>query len=143
MRSFLLFASLLFACGGQVASGGDGGTPDSSVPPKDAGPASDVVAPPPSPDCASQLANIDKLSQDARTCCPFCNSLQCSHTVQGLCCPIPITADSDAPLTAAITKFKADCPAQAAMACQGGACAVSTMPTCVPVGSSTSMGTCQ
>ena len=139
MRALLL--CLLVACGGEVAPVADGGSStDSSMASADA---ADVFVHPTPFDCTGALANEQKLEQDARACCPTCNTIQCSHTVQGLCCPIPTSAPTDDALTQAVQQLRAVCAAEVAQQCQGGACVMSSMPTCIPLSSTPMMGMCR
>jgi len=104
--------------------------------------AADVFVHPTPFDCMGALANEQKLEQSARACCPNCNVIQCSNVVQGLCCPIAITAPTDDMVTQAVQQLRTVCAAEVAQQCQGGACVVSSMPMCVPFGSG-SMSMCE
>ncbi len=126
-RLALFSCALLLACGGQVASVGDGGGVDASPIAKDS--SSDA---PPSVDCNALRTNIDTLSQQARTCCPICNVQQCTHVAQGLCCPISITGDSAPDLDKAVAQYKNLC---GPVACPAVPCPAAPSKICPPVSS--------
>ena len=118
---------LLVACGGQVADLGDGGAVDSASPPvqKDAS-----VEAAPSVDCLALMAKITALTDQAKTCCPFCNSQQCGQTAEGLCCPVSITAASAPDLDSAVKLYKLQC---GPVACPAIPCAKAPSMNCPPV----------
>jgi hypothetical protein len=131
----LVLLAGLAACSGKVvAVDGDAGLLDGST--ADAPDDADA-----GPSCAELSAELDKLRADARTCCPVCKSIQCAFSVQDVCCPISITADSAPAFSAAVAKFKAACP----VACPAIVCPVAPSKICQAVdpGSPSSRGVCQ
>jgi len=81
--------------------------------------------------CASLLANVDRLRPTARTCCPSCNALQCTETVDDVCCPISVThadAQDVVAFADAVRAFRAQC----APMCPGRPCAPTPTNDCDP-----------
>lgn len=129
------------ACGGSVASVGDGGANDAS-----SGDSQTHDAPPqpdgPKPvDCAAMAAKLDALRTEAKTCCPFCNSLQCQNVVKDTCCPFSITAPSAPAFTQLLQEYEAQCP----QACPATPCPKVPSGICKPIDpqNPSSRGTCQ
>ncbi len=125
-RLAFFFGAIAAACGGQVATVGDGGEADSSPVPKDA---SGDSTPP--PDCNAMRTKIDSLSKEARTCFPQ-GSSECTHVAQGLCCPISITGTSAPDLDKAIAQYKNQC---GPVACPAVPCPAAPSKVCPPVSS--------
>jgi hypothetical protein len=115
IRMALFLGAFAVACGGQVATVGDGGA-DTSPP----------------PDCNVQRSQIDSLSQQARTCFPQSSTPQCMHVAQGLCCTISITGDSAPALDKAIAQYKSQC---GPIACPTTPCPIAPSKVCPPVSS--------
>ncbi len=140
MRLSLLIALTLLAaagCGGQVAGPIDAGAGDGQA----ADATSDVkVDAPPAVDCTKLAADIGDLEEQARTCCAFCNSVQCSHVVDGLCCPVSITSDQAPALAAALAKFKA---AGCVAGCPAVLCPTAPSNVCGPGKDPNGAGRCQ
>ncbi|GEM_PF-4921242 len=125
----LFLGAFAVACGGQVATVGDGGA-DTSTLPRDG--SADTMPPPPPPDCNVQRSQIDSLSQQARTCFPQSSTPQCMHVAQGLCCTISITGDSAPALDKAIAQYKSQC---GPIACPTTPCPIAPSKVCPPVSS--------
>lgn len=123
LRSSLLGLVVCAACGGQVATVGDGGV-DSSVP-KDG--AADTA---PSTDCNALRAQIDTLTDQAKTCFPQANTPQCTNVAHGLCCDISITGTSAPDLDKAIAQYKTAC---GPVACPAVLCPTAPSKICPPV----------
>lgn len=137
-------ASWAFAsgCGGSVATVGDGGVgDDASVSDSSVTHDSAVLVDSAPVDCTALSAKVDKLRADALTCCPFCNSIQCSVAVEDVCCPISITAPSAPEFSMAVAQLKASCP----QACPATPCrkAPSGICTSVDPQNPSARGVCQ
>ncbi len=136
MRSLALVTLILAACGGEIATVDAGGADAGG---KDA--RSDATADGGALDCNSLRANLDALTNQARTCCPICNTAQCSHVATGLCCPVSITAGSAPELEKAVAQYTQNC---GPVACPATPCFMAPSNKCVPGGSGVSQsGTCQ
>jgi hypothetical protein len=69
-------------------------------------------------DCQALSAQLDALRTEAKTCCPFCNSLQCNKLVDDVCCPISVTGTPSKAFTDGVAQYKAFCnPVCPAIAC--------------------------
>jgi hypothetical protein len=123
----LLFAGAVCtaACGGSVAiipgGGDDGGGADGSTN-GDVGSGGDgSIGDASQPTCEQLHKNIDELRPAAQQCCPSCHHAPCQFTVQDLCCPMTVDAQSSSDVTAfenAVQAFKsAGCQAVCIVAC--------------------------
>lgn len=84
--------------GGGASEGGTdggGGGPDAAV------------------DCNALAAQLGALETQATKCCATCNIVQCTHAVDGLCCPIGVNEPNSKAVKdyeAALAVYKAACP---------------------------------
>jgi|SRR5581483_6748662 len=135
MKRFLL--SMLVACGGHISDPIEGGTDASLDSTKDAPP------PPtdgPNPvDCKSLEAQLAAQRQQIKTCCPFCNSPQCTHVTKDVCCPISTTATNVSAFEALVAQYVAQCHP----VCPGAPCPPAPSSTCVPGATMNDPGTCK
>ena len=137
MRSLALVTLILAACGGEIATVDAGGVDAGGG--KDA--RSDATADGGALDCNSLRVSIDALTNQAKTCCPICNTPQCSHVATGLCCPVSITASSAPELEKAVAEYAQKC---GTVACPAIPCFMAPSNKCVPGGSGVSQsGSCQ
>src|SRR6185295_14210003 len=92
MRTWL-FLALMTGCGGTVADPIDGSVVDATPDRIVADSPGDNQRPDAAlPDCKAMEAKLAMLREQMLTCCPFCNSIQCNHVTQDVCCPISTTA---------------------------------------------------
>ena len=138
MRAWL-FAPLLVACGGSIADPIEGGSADATT---DAI-VTDVPAPkmdaPVTIDCNTLKAKLDAARTQVITCCPICQSIQCSHVTQDVCCPISTTATD----VTAFEQLVADYKAQCNPACPAIPCPPVPSNTCIPGANKNDPGTCK
>jgi hypothetical protein len=115
----VLLCVLCVGCGGAVATplldGGD-----------DASDGAD--------NCSQLLEQLASQEPTATQCCSTCNSLQCTAQVDGLCCPLTVSAagsDAVKAYEATLTQIRsAHCPVN----CPAIACTTKPTETCNPSG---------
>ena len=112
------------ACGGHVADVGDAAVDGSSGGDGSSEAATDAHA----VDCNQLFAQLSAARAEARTCCPFCNSQQCAHAIDDVCCKISVTADNVPAFSQLVTKYKSNCPS----ACSGAPCVHAPSGICDP-----------
>jgi hypothetical protein len=142
MRSFSfapLSALALLACGGQTLGGplGDAAADVAPDAAKDAfsDAPRDVAA-----DCRAMEAKLDELRAQARTCCPFCASIQCGHLVEDVCCSISITGEGAPEFSARVAEYKRAC---GPIACPAVECPKQPSFDCIPGADPKGPGQCR
>jgi hypothetical protein len=127
MRLPLSLAFLVAACGGTSVDipddgggGGDATTNDGGGGGGDAAGGRDAASDAPiTQNCGDLAKQLASAKADAQTCCPTCNSLQCTATVEDVCCPIAVeSADKAQQFVALVQSYKTLChPACPAIPC--------------------------
>jgi hypothetical protein len=138
MRFFFLAGLMTIACGGSVADPIEGGSQDSTTDVR-----ADVVdtglPDTPTVDCSALEAKLAAMRAQVLTCCPFCNSLQCSHVTQDVCCPISTTATAVSEFENLVAQYKAQCHP----ACPAIPCPMVPSNACMPGSNPNAPGTCK
>jgi hypothetical protein len=134
MKRFLLLA--LAACGGHVVDYDDSAIGDSGVDaPKD------VISPDvPTPvDCNALEAQLAAQRKQILTCCPICQTPQCTQVTKDVCCPISTTATNVSAFEALVAQYVSQCHP----VCPGAPCPPAPSSTCIPGGTMNDPGTCK
>jgi hypothetical protein len=135
MKRFLL--SMVVACGGHVVDFSDSATMDSGVmdAPKDV-----IAVDVPTPvDCNALDAQLIAARKQILTCCPICQTPQCTHVTNDVCCPISTTATNVSAFEALVAQYVAQCHPT----CPGAPCPPAPSNTCVPGATMNDPGTCK
>jgi hypothetical protein len=103
-----------------LTDGGDGGKGDGGGAGSDGGSGTD---------CTSLAAEIATLQAKAQECCATCDIVQCTKSVNGLCCPVSVniaTSQATQAFVAAVQQYQAACvsmcPAIVCQAAPSGIC---------------------
>jgi hypothetical protein len=145
---FLAIPLFLAACGGAtdtLGSADDGGahadsgadagkSPDGGGTGPDGGVGIDSGV-----DCNALAASLTDLQAKAQACCATCDIVQCTASVQGLCCPVTVnsaSAQTTLDFEAAVQQYHQDCPSE----CPAIACEKSPSGVCGAAGGSSSGG---
>ncbi|MEO6574305.1 MAG: hypothetical protein ABIP89_10725 [Polyangiaceae bacterium] len=97
----------LLSCGGKVSTGFS----DASVEPDAAASDAGDVDATTDTHCVQLLKQLEPLRNEARSCCPTCNSIQCDQSAEDVCCAISVTGKrlAAAKFVEAVQAFKTEC----------------------------------
>ncbi len=135
LKHFSFFGiAALVACGGAIddglLDGGGDGASDSASSDGSASDAPTGVDTGGGPSCDNLENDLASETNAAETCCPTCDSVQCTAQVDGLCCPLTVdvaTSDAVKAYEATLAQIKAlgcsvNCPALACSSKPTGKC---------------------